>query len=874
MIRIGLIVAFASGLAALAHELLWTRRLVDLLGGTSESNTRVLSLFFLGLSAGALIAYRLLPSIARPWRAAAGAEWLVALFASTALFLPGLTDWIWPLLGAERLVGPLGSLIKLAISVVVIVPAATAMGATLPFFVTAILADRGRLSREGLWIYAANTFGGLCGLLLIGGLVLPVIGGSATMAVAIAINASLGIACFLLDRQAVSAPRAKPAAAKSDGAQGGTPSHEPPVTAGDEADPPALGGQAVGPPADREDPPISRAGVASVRMAWLCAAGSGAGLLASEIVVVQAMMLAVPFSFFAPLAVLSTVILLLAVAAPLASRLITLPGRGPSWWLPRSLATAGVIGVLSPFWYMLLTSRMGVETGETVTGFTLRVASLSLLAFGPFFFVVGLTFPLAIALYGQTAGPRADRRWPWLLAVNGVGGLVGAELAYRFLLPTFGIHTGLGVVAVAYLALAAVVAALSDELPLPSPWSLGGLTLVSAAFVSGYVTRLPQINPYLGFEVLSERVSADGLVSVVEGPGFGRGILVSNQYMLGSVGVRYDQQRQAHLPLMLHPDPRQAAFIGLATGITPGAALRHEAVDHVTVAEISREVVRAADRFFLEHNEGVTRSDRASIRIEDGRTFVAASPARFDVLVGDLYLPWGAGASRLYSREHFRAARRSLNEGGLFCQWLPMYQLRPDHFLAIAATFQDVFPQTYLFRNGADPMQPAVALVGFRSGNLDWGVVDRRVTNVRDHGRILDPSVTFREAVGMHFLGTLRPIPSDIPRITLNNMLLEVVASRERVTGNPGAKYLQGVRWIEFLNGELTERTRPESATDVAKWQALGRLLVNWEWAHRAEDPAAPILRRQIVGRLPVELAEAIREAPEVWGGNAAVVGP
>ena len=865
MFRIGLFVAFLSGMAALAHELLWTRRLVDLLGGTSESNTRVLGLFFLGLSCGSLIAYRVLPSIRRPWRAAGWAECLVALFALGAIFLPSLTDWMWPLLGAERLVGPVGRGIKLAISFVVIVPPATAMGATLPFFVTAILSRRGKLSREGLWVYAINTFGGLCGLLLVGGLVLPAIGSFVTMTAAVATNGALGLVCFAIDRTRFGTS----AADEPSHPRGDVHATEP-----IEPDEPIDADSSTVSAAESGDSETGEPkGGAVVRMAWLCAGGSGAGLLASEIVVVQTVMLAVPLSFFAPLAVLSTVILLLAIAAPIAGRLVTLPGRGASWWLPRSLATAGVIGTLTPFWYMAITSRFGVETGASVTGFASRVASLSLLAFGPFFLVVGLTFPLAIAMYGRVAGPRADRRWPWLLAVNGLGGLIGAELAYRVLLPTFGIHASLGAVAVGYLVLAAIVAAMATDRSAPSPWSLGGIALLCAAIVTGYVSRLPQINPHLGFKVLSERVSAEGLVSVVEGPGFERGILVSNQYMLGSVGVKHDQRRQAHLPLAMHPDPGQAAFIGLATGVTPGAALRHDVVDHVTVAEISREVVRVADEYFFEHNDGVTRSDRASVWIEDGRTFVAASPGRFDVLVGDLYLPWGAGASRLYSKEHFKAARESLREGGLFCQWVPMYQLRPEHFFAIAATFQDVFPDTYLFRNSADPMQPAVALVGFRSGGLDWDAIGERIAGVRQGERIVDPAVRFPETMAMHFLGTLDPIPVSVPRITLNNLYLEVEASRERVTGNPGAKYIQGGRWVDFLHRELAGRCRFAEDPEIARWQSVGRHLVDWEWAHRRQDAAADEFRRRIREVMPEEIVDAIRQNPDAWAGNAALFG-
>ena len=46
-------------------------------------------------------------------------------------------------------------------------------------------------------------------------------------------------------------------------------------------------------------------------------------------------------------------------------------------------------------------------------------------------------------------------------------------------------------------------------------------------------------------------------------------------------------------------------------------------------------------------------------------------------VVADLFHPGRDGAGALYTREHFAAVRELLTEGGLFCQWLPLYQLDP-----------------------------------------------------------------------------------------------------------------------------------------------------------------------------------------------------
>ena len=57
------------------------------------------------------------------------------------------------------------------------------------------------------------------------------------------------------------------------------------------------------------------------------------------------------------------------------------------------------------------------------------------------------------------------------------------------------------------------------------------------------------------------------------------------------------EQNQALLPLMTHPDPRRVFLLGLGTGITAGTALRHP-VERLVVCEIAPDVIAAAATYF------------------------------------------------------------------------------------------------------------------------------------------------------------------------------------------------------------------------------------------------------------------------------------
>jgi spermidine synthase len=55
-------------------------------------------------------------------------------------------------------------------------------------------------------------------------------------------------------------------------------------------------------------------------------------------------------------------------------------------------------------------------------------------------------------------------------------------------------------------------------------------------------------------------------VSVVADPGGHVHLKVNNHYQMGGTSSAYSDRRQAHIPLLLHPAPQRALFLGLGTG--------------------------------------------------------------------------------------------------------------------------------------------------------------------------------------------------------------------------------------------------------------------------------------------------------------------
>ena len=181
-------------------------------------------------------------------------------------------------------------------------------------------------------------------------------------------------------------------------------------------------------------------------------------------------------------------------------------------------------------------------------------------------------------------------------------------------------------------------------------------------------------------------------------------------YQHGDTGPsRQREYRQAHLPLLLHPAPKRVLFLGLGTGLTAGAAVPHSGVEQIAAVELIPEVLQAA-RYFGDWNYQLQDDPRVELFVNDARHFLRNSQVAYDVIVSDLFVPWQSHTGYLYTREHYQVAKSKLADGGLFCQWVGLYQLGKSEFELIADTFASVFPETELWFGRVS--QGMIALIG------------------------------------------------------------------------------------------------------------------------------------------------------------------
>ena len=85
-------------------------------------------------------------------------------------------------------------------------------------------------------------------------------------------------------------------------------------------------------------------------------------------------------------------------------------------------------------------------------------------------------------------------------------------------------------------------------------------------------------------------------------------------------------------------------------------------------------------------------SPRVQLHLLDGRTWLAAMPSLYDIIISEPSHPWQTGNANLFTEDFFQASLKRLRPEGVFCQWLPYYQMDKEHFQTLINTVQQSYP--------------------------------------------------------------------------------------------------------------------------------------------------------------------------------------
>jgi spermidine synthase len=698
---------FLSGAAALGYELLWIRRIAVFHGATAPAAAAALAAFFAGMGLGSHLLGRVAPRLRRPLRAFAVLEIVTGLAARCVDPLLGAAQPALVLSDARGDTAVIPLALKVVVAAAAVLVPATAMGGTLPVLAQ-FVAPRGvSLGVRAGALYAVNTFGGCLGAMVMPMVLLPALGGTGALAAVIVISLLVATGALLLDR----------------------------------------GASAEAPRAAAESPIVRRAGASAETL--VVAASSGTIVLAFEALASRAFALIHENSVHSFATVVAVLLAGLAGGAA-ASRSALRRGAVPGAIVSLGWAGAGVWIVTLPALFVSWTG-LAYLTDARLFAHELHVALVAAAVLLVPGLLLGLPLPALLQEAGggeRDGGPAAGA----VLAANTAGAVAGPLIALFAVAPAAGLWTSIALLG-ACLTLAAILAARTSA-PSIRRVSAAAVVAAIAAFVVTSPGSLPALKLAAGDRLLHLSEGAFGSVAVVEHDGHRR-IKLNNFYVLGGSHAAGDERLQGHMPLLLHPRPDRVAFLGLGTGIS-FSAIRFHPVREALALELVPEVADAARDWFGASNLDVLADPRATVRRDDARSYVGATRRRFDVVVGDLVVPWRRGEASLYTRESFAAVRRVLAPGGLYCQWIPLYQISEAEFDGIAASFLDVFPETTLWRGDFSAGQAAVALIGHTSP-LDASRVDDRSRALMSNPDRSNPFLSHPAGLWLYFVGPLDP---------------------------------------------------------------------------------------------------------------------
>lgn len=672
------LLVFLSGVAGLVYEVLWMKQLGLLFGSTSQAAAVTLAAFFAGLAAGSWVWGRRVAQLRNPLRLYA---WLEGGIAVTALLYFGILALfyqLYPSLYQGVHSALLLMAFKFGLALLLVFPPAFFMGGTIPVMGQHVIRVRSAFGTTSALLYGVNTLGAATGACL-AGFCLPLwLGFKGTCGLAMAVTVTIAWVAFQLSRH----------------------------TGAD------LHGQKL-----EERLPAERGARWPLLLIGFL---SGFGVLALEVLWTRMFAQVLENSVYTFAAILVVVLLCLAAGAGISARLARLP-VSPRTLLAVLLLAGGLAVSLTPFVFLWLTDGLQilVSAGSWLTYLGLIFRNV-LCAIALPALLLGMLFPFLMKAEEQHAG-SAGQSLGVLAAVNTAGAILGSLACGFLFLGKFGMWGTMQGLAALYLvaALFFPVGGARASVVLKSA-SAGVLILL---FTGLDPKKLPinSVDRLRGREEILETWEGSDCTVAVARDRYGLSIKINSHYGLGSTGAFIQQKLQSDIPLRVYPSTKSLFFLGLGTGVTAGSALdpQFSNVTRVVACELVPEVITAAKKYMTavegqDYTGGLFKDPRATVLAEDGRHYLMATHETFDLINSDLFVPFRSGAGSLYSKEHFQSVKERLAPGGVFFQWLPLYQVTETELFVIARTLLEVFDQVSLWRNNFQPGEEVIAFAGHK----------------------------------------------------------------------------------------------------------------------------------------------------------------
>ena len=671
MIQLAATFLLLSGIASLTYQVTWVRLLGLSMGSTSASIGTVLAAFFMGLALGSYFAEKITRNRINSLTVYIYLEFVIGI--SGLVLLPVLLN-LDVLMASVPLLGST-ILLKFVVTILLLCIPTVCMGATFPVMASILIRHHNEVGLRMSQLYSLNTAGAVLGAALTGFVFIPNWGLDGAIYIAFAINASIVTLGFILNRYILLPPIEEP-------------EHRSEI----------------------ENELVSDAGDAPYRIRALTILfATGFVSIATEVGWTKYLSIFTGTTIYGFAAIL-TVFLLGIAAGSWAIQSYVQTIRRPVLSMATGLLVLGVLLLLTragltlvPPIYQAINSLPAEPTVKHIVKYIV----VFVLIF-PSTFVFGALFPLNLRLYcGNLQGVRA--RIGKAYAVNTVASIFGSLAAGFWLIPEFG--TDVLLTSMAFIILITplmfvpafprlmpkVLMPVAALLAVGSSWALPDIDYERLIYSVQYDTdakagKTPKFL-YLkeGKAGVISAVTYDGQMVKLQNSGLNESFIdIKNEN-----NVLLVETLLGLVPYFFHDDPKTAFVVGFGGGITTKALTRTENLQKIKVVELEPAVVDAG-RVIAGGEIAALKDPRVSLEFNDARNTLLIENKTYDIIVSQ---PWLARASNVFTRDFFALVRTRLNKGGVYGQWVNLFNMDTTTLRSIIKAFYEVFPHGMTFAN-------------------------------------------------------------------------------------------------------------------------------------------------------------------------------
>jgi len=641
-----------SGFSSLAYELCWIRKGALLIGASPQSLSVVIAVFFAGLATGAYLFGHVSRRTSKTLLWYGILECSIGLMAATTPMLFGHASDVYAI--AYQWAGTnqtLHVLVRSALVAVLIFPSCALMGGTLPFLCQFFVNNGYANIRYAAGIlYAINTIGAFMGCMLSGLWFIPYWGIDFTIWFNALLSLTAGGACIFLHYKNAPEPAYK-----------------------------------ISTSCSGSDQTVSLFGWPKLTMYGLffCA---GFTALGYEILWVRFLSLIINNTVYTCIFTLGAILLGIAIGGLIVCLVKDSPKLDALWF--------AALNIFSGFVIILLILQP-LDTWEWIR----ESRSVTMQAFLCLILILlpsiasGISFPLAYRMVASNPF-NSGRDFGFLTSVNTLGGIAGSLLVGFYLLPANGMYFTLILLTLISLAIGIVTITVFAQCitSVQRRFSIYATAsaFIAIVFVSG--TNLPADflagkNKMIEF---SEGITS--FISVVMRDGIKT---LEIDRMWQGQNQKGHQILAAHIPMILHPNPKHVLVIGMGTGQTASRFLMYD-IESLDCVDIEKKLPAMLRRHF---DSAWLDDPRTIVVTDDGRSFTSYSSKLYDVVsieVGQSFRPQVAS---FYTVDFYRDVRKRLTKDGLACQFVPLGFFTEDEFRSVVRSFLEVFPQSTLWFN-------------------------------------------------------------------------------------------------------------------------------------------------------------------------------